>query len=263
MTVNLENAQPLSDEVISGLANLKKPEGYVAHSAYSPNESLLAIRRAGMYLRHNPDQTLTDAPVYLNKEQRSDISSRVLASMINASIYKASRLDNRPDFICTDPAGLGICYRSEPSFLSALRELHNGYNSADIITDGKKPVLLAKHVGERACLTLCDVTIDGVPYPPGSIATYEIDLAARLEAERTQAEQIYKRFDVSNVKSLGFLRLSRFALPVWEQQAWDDYKNTYSDTSDGPLNTRYLPIRKIVSQVGRILRSDEIHGGTE
>lgn len=263
MTVNLEKAQPLSDEVISGLTNLKKPEGYTTYSAYSPTETLLAIRRAGMHLRFNPGQPLTEIPVYLVEDQRGDISSRVLASMINASINKPPQLDTQPDFMCRDPAGLGVCYRSEPSFLSALMELRNGYNSADIIADGDKPVFLAKQIGERACLTLCDVTIDGVPYPPGSIATYEIDLETRKEVERTQTERAYRRYDVNDVNSLGFLRLSRFALPIGEQQGWDEYKNTYSDISDGSLEMRYLPIRGIVSQVGRILRRDELQDGTE
>lgn len=253
-TAEQNGAQPLSDEIISGIINLPKPEGCIKKAAYAPTRVLSAIRSAGMKLRFDPYQPVTETPVFLTDEQSHDISNRVLSSIINASHGLFNSGPHVP-FSSGDPHTRGICYNTETYFVRSLRSLAD---NAEVVTDGEKPVILIKEVNERVGLTLCDITIDGIPYPPGSIA----DISMKTPVEKAhvavgQEVSTVPRSDIQDVDTLCFLRLSRFALPLSQQSSWDEYKGDFDADKEGPLRLRYVPIRRIVTRVMKALENEQ------
>lgn len=248
--------QPLSDDVIRHIKKLPYPGDSVDIITDDLGSEVFgqAINTAGMHLRYNPNQPLTEAPVYLIGDQKNNFMAQVLQSMINASITRPSE-DTNPAFVCIDPTGLDACFSAEPYFLRSINHLADMDNNegpiADIITDDGSPVLLRKLIGNETALTLRDVTINGIPYPAGSITHSYTPKSVEDRAERKRGERPYKEYDISEVNSLGFIRLSRFAIPLGQRSKLDYELGGHTRLERH--KRRRMTAKKIALQVEEIL----------
>ncbi len=213
--------QPLTLDTLEHITDMETGGDRNYFSAYTPNLTLLAIARAGAYLRNNPNKPLAEAPVFLESDKQDDFSSQVIASMINASIERPEQNPDGLAFNCVDPFGVNICKSAEPRFIDAV----DATKDLDVVTDNDKPVLAIKYLGEVSCLTLRDVTIDGIPYPAGSITRPVIKETAVNREINSERKTGPGQYTIDEVKSLGFMRLSMFALPLADRPLW---RNAYS-----------------------------------
>jgi len=262
----LAEPQPLSEAVLQHIVGLPLPSSrdLLDYSAFAPSLTLDAIVAAGTHLRHSPDQPLLETPVYLTSEQQGHFASQVLASIINASITRPTNNTEDPAFACLDPTTLGGCAAAEPYFVDAVGKLSpiaTGDHPpiADIVTKNGNPVLLSKKardLGAETCLTLCKITVDGVPYPSGSIAIPVMKTEAREEAWPANGERPYTLHDIRDVRSLGFMRLSMFALPLDERSEWHEAYDEYDE--DDSEKIQQTSIQEIISRIRDILDQDKI-----
>lgn len=245
--------QPLSGEVFKHIKGLKFSRNDYKFLTFAPTPTLSTIIRAGANLRHRPDEALVPIPVYLTDEQKSNFGNQVLESMINGSISRPPVADSIPSFTCLYPEALDTCAMAEPAFVSVLEDIGEELDTnryiqqlplADVVTQNGKPILLSKYVGIRTCLALSDISIDGLTYPAGSIARPIFNSKAVKKAESERGKRAYNTYDVSDVTSLGFMRLSMFAFPLDQRTAWDGvYARERSQDEMSLLSTKMITER--------------------
>jgi len=224
-------------EILSGVTRThpsRKPyRGYEKLHYFTPGQKHSAVYLAGERLRHFPNEPVLNEPISPQRRQPDDVIDQTLVSMVNASIERPIIDPSVPAFECLDPLAEDVCNVSETHFLRAIGSLHGQCEKkADIITDGNdRPIILRKRMGARTCLTLCDVTINGIPYPAGSITSLEFNDDVNGEVEDSVEKRQLRVLGLESVASLGFQRLSRFVLPRKYQKAWESYGNDFLDTS--------------------------------
>lgn len=210
--------RPFDIGTIQEIERLDTPEDAPGLSMFAPgrDKALSVIAHAGTILRYDHDRQLTGSPVFLEAERKKDFRSRVLANIINAGFEKVNDELRYPSFTCTDPEGLPTCSYADRLFIDSLDS-----KAVDIVSQNDKPILLLKQLGVHTCLTLCDITIDGIPYPAGSIARPILTDEAVEREEAAKNTTSHGQYDVSELTSLGFLRLSIFSLPPSERSFWE------------------------------------------
>jgi len=228
----LSKIERATEEVLSGV-NRTRYRGPEELHYFTPGQMHSTVYLVGERLRHFPDEPILEGPIRTQRRQSGNVIGQTLVSMVNASIEKPIADPSVPAFECLDPLAEEVCNVSETHFLRAISSLHGqGEKKADIITDGNNwPILLRKRMGARTCLTLCEVTINGIPYPAGSITSIEFVDSVDGEVEDGVEKRKLRVLGSESVASLGFQRLSRFVLPRKYQNAWESYGNDFLDTS--------------------------------
>lgn len=142
--------------------------------------------------------------------------SRILQRIINASIEHE---DGRPlDFDCGVEFRASACGAAEPAFAKAFRDMkdsrHQGqrvrYGGALYVDDDGQAFAFTKSEGFGSTLALRDITIQGVPFPAGSI------LYAQREDYTPEYGRQSGRFTIhrkDEITGINFTRLSAFASP--------------------------------------------------
>lgn len=262
MSANLEpaEAQPLSDDVLHDVIVLDVPPEKNELEFHVPTPTLYAIWHGGAFLRHNPGQPLLSYPVSLTDEQRTSVCNQTLADMINTSLVGSSDVASLPSFHCTSPGATNTCESAESAFIETFTELERGDEfCASVVIEGGVPVLLRKIMGVKTCLTLCEINIDGVQYPAGSITSVDINTGAVDFAKQDGRVRPYSAFDISGVESLGFQRLSHFALPSQEREK---IRHKLNRDLEGQMQEtrlfRAFNIDDAASTVAKILKKDKV-----
>jgi hypothetical protein len=189
---------------------------------------LKGIVQAGHLLREQPNIGLAERPLKPRNEFK-DPALRALAGIVNTSIERPT---DHPNYFESGPiARADACADAENFFLSA----DNGYQI--IVNDEGKEILIRKSEGARTSLSLDEININGVIYPPLSVFRAEIgepetdweELGYRsvVEAKNAYGDQLPSRIDPNRVEvvsmdqvtSIGFLRLSLWGLAKADQKA--------------------------------------------
>lgn len=195
-------------------------------ATWPPTVESYALSRIADYVENNPDMPMADKPVHLGLLP-ADFTSQSLGQVINASLIPArKRRFGLPDFTGVNEA-VDNCSAAETGFLSTIDALR-AYAASDgpepnvrvIVDKAMRPLLLQKSIEIGSVLTLQAVSVNGVPFPPGSI------MAIRFEEDVTKLPK--KGVEVMTkaaVTGMSFLRLSYFALPFAERHPSPHFVN--------------------------------------
>jgi hypothetical protein len=203
---------------------------------YEPAPIYAAVGQAGKILRRNPQAALANKPLQIPPDdlQPQDVALRTLVTLVNGSLDRMAR--NVPSHrlaSCRQIPATHACSEAETFFASVIWQMANptsvlsedeqmepfGYQ---IITDDYGQALgIRKGVSWPTLLTLEEIAINGVPYPPGSIMRadmpYERYARARLYRPMRDFEE-QERIDFHDIARLGFMRLSAFVLAGEQRQ---------------------------------------------
>jgi hypothetical protein len=141
---------------------------------------------------------------------------RTFLDIANASVQPPVIPGNVLAFECMHAKSIYACSGAERFMLDTLkimqdREFSSGSQNPDVIVDdANKPVFIRKAIGELSALSLAPVSINGIPYPAGSIMRLETkgrqDNVGKIGSVGVRS--------VDQVTSISFRRLSAFALPA-------------------------------------------------
>jgi hypothetical protein len=139
---------------------------------------------------------------------------QALGAMVCASIRQSVGADD-PRFIGSNRT-ISACEEAELYYMRTLRSLalfcQSGaiHDRFRIVADRQgRSLLLQKAAGERSALTLRRITIDGIPYPPGSI----VRLGITGEYDNSLAKSRVSFTYHDHVEYVAFQRVSEFTLP--------------------------------------------------
>lgn len=194
-----------------------------------PDGFCAAVVEAGDILRKNPDRKLADATIVPPANERHplnrSLAARTLIGMVNASVERLPATGRDNTFECLGTRAIEACLTADRDFGRVIRQMRApgklltgedqvvGYQ---LITGERNgPLAVRKGVGEPSTLSFVDMTINGIPYPAGSILRAEI-----LDDRTTETSSgystsvprgVHARVDVGRVSHIAFRRLSAFA----------------------------------------------------
>ena len=201
------------------------PEKNRINQLCNPSGIFAAIAESGRILRERPGTELIDNLIIKNRQFRFDRVANCLLNILNNS-KDPFYLENDFNFNCKEEKGIDACGLTESRFCSNLLDL---INTADENRDIKVcqligddlPLFFRKFNGINSSISLEDITIDGILYPSGSLFNLILD---------DDYDDIYKnlknKFDgvnyenvgIEHIKSVGFVRLTTFALPIRQRK---------------------------------------------
>lgn len=218
-----------------------------------PDDWFEAVARAGRLLRADPALELTDTTVgteiFNCAANDLTVEQVVLHGILNASKYRMGNASPGRSFRCANRKSLPGCSDAEGYFgqvVTAMadtsrlsdREGNVAQHGWSLVLDGREPIAIkkvAEAYGKPSALSLVELTVDGVPYPAGSLLRVDT-------REDLRHEQLFIPGDT--VVSAGFLRLSAFALPP------DERPEVFSETILNTLhNIRDAAAAKVVRDV--------------
>lgn len=215
-------------------------DGY--HSNYAPNGVLAAIKQAGSLLEVFNAKPLADKPIVPGDDFNEDLPTQTLVEIINASVlYQPPDPDRfniqseRTDIIdnCGD-AEVGFMRTAEA--LSRISSDGKVLAGSQIFLHKQAPTFIRKAGSFPSTIGLKPISINGIPYPPGSLYSLEFSTgdAASYEEKETPdaAANRVEVYSARQVKAIRFLRLSAFALNSTERRA-ARFKPPYTADREG------------------------------
>lgn len=219
---------------------VKEPSAYSKFCSYLPGSWFTAIAITGELLNGlDRIEPLASGPIPLDcLASNPATEQRVLRNIINGSITPETS-PTQPAFQNIYEGGVDVCRSAEGRFGTIFNEMRKPDNPAPrgpsgnslewtFVVDGSSPVLLEKTrgAGRSSTLALEDITINGIPYPAGSLlAIYKLP-HARLSAG---AHTVVPMEEVENVS---FMRLSAYTLPPGRREIFD---NNYKGETTWPM----------------------------
>jgi hypothetical protein len=204
-----------------------------------PNSVYAALNVAGKLLRKDPDLRLANTTVAIPEElaqKPQSFAAGVLSKIIAASIEPVPAPDFDRTFICRNAKSIDSCSNAEGSFSLTFTQMQTprvaleGYYRPigyQIITgQNDQPIAVRKARGELSTLTLVDTTINGIPYPAGSIMRMNLlddRYAANPDVYNSEIPHyLQQRVGVERVSHAAFIRLSAFSeQPSVRKQLFD------------------------------------------
>lgn len=216
-------SEPLTDRMINDILTMHPDHFGNVFSAHAPTPTLEAIYRTGAFIRTNPGEPIRQSEVPVHSIDPRNFARTVLAELINATLEPPVV---QPDLHAFSGAGTKVkdaCNHAEGLFYDSLKHMEKPYPGVpqpDVFFDGDVPVLLRKRIGEKTCLALQAITIDDVTYPAGSIVYPYVPEEIKHAVRKEHRDMRYAPFDISHIETLGFLRLSLFAIPPKQRPNW-------------------------------------------
>ena len=185
--------------------------------------TLCAITEAASLLRNKPGQALAKGGELLDADAfGDDVPLRTLAGMVNGSMRAVAAQAGVPYVADTMKGDKNICAKAEGHWVTVLDMPDDGADRAlaQIFSTDGSPVLGRKDAGVQTGLTFVEMNIGGVLYPPGSI----INLWAHGDVHQAGRVKIdihgFELWPVAALRRASFLRLSAFALPEAQRDAY-------------------------------------------
>jgi hypothetical protein len=194
------------------------------HASILPTPVYAAVARAGSMLREDPDVTLADQPITRTMQRgfKHDVASRALTDIINASIEPVPAKSWDTSFTCSGLPLLHRCSYAEKSFAAVFQQMldpqaaildaYVPLGSQLLVGENNRIIAIRKALGARTCLTLEEVTINSIPYPPGSLMRVNLRREHDGKRYRTFNSERITAAPIESVSHLNFLRLSAFAV---------------------------------------------------
>lgn len=188
-----------------------------------PTGILAAIAEAGRVLRKEPGRPLADQLITPSRKWRHDASQMILCRMINTSI--APDVHTTPALFSAGTKGMDTCNITERLLQVTVDLLRQPRDSqavpirpgCQVIHEGERATFLREALGERVCLALTEFSINGVWFPPGSLARVDVygDTTIPVDGRQKIAmpEEGVHVVPLDQVERAAFIRLSAFALP--------------------------------------------------
>jgi len=204
-----------------------------------PNGMYSAVNAAGNLLRKDPEQHLASAELDIPEplaQKPKNFAANVLSAMIAASINPVPATDHSRTFICRKTRNIDCCSNAEGGFSETFTQMYTpqvpledhykpiGYQ---IITGSHdEPIAVRKARGEPSALTLVKTTINGIPYPAGSIMRMDLlDDRSRDDPSIFDTDLPFddqRRVGAERVSHAAFIRLSAFSeRPKRRKQLFD------------------------------------------
>jgi hypothetical protein len=193
------------------LSELTQKQMDPLNPVYCPTTIAGAVASAGSLLREPTIKPIAERPIKIDRRVlRNGSAALALAKMVNGSL-KPDYDYGEVAFDCTTDRRIDACQSAEYRFARTVLEIEEGSNPNCHIVGNGKPVLLRKAspYGTPSTLTLTDITINGVPYPRGSIV--RLDLLSDVPYIKG-AQKGIESIGLDDVKNVGFVRLSAFAM---------------------------------------------------
>jgi hypothetical protein len=201
------------------------------HASILPTPVYAAVARAGSMLREDPDITLADRPITRSMQRgfEHDVASRALTNIINASIEPVPAKSWDTSFTCSGLPLVHRCSYAEKSFAAVFQQMldpeaqeidgYKPFGSQLLVGENDRIIAIRKVLGARTCLTLQGVTINSIPYPPGSLMRVNLRREHDGTRYRTFNNRRITTAPIESVSHLNFLRLSAFAVRPSERSA--------------------------------------------
>ncbi|MBI5357500.1 hypothetical protein HZB74_01490 [Candidatus Saccharibacteria bacterium] len=202
----------ISPEILKMIDNFATPDVHVKGSTL-----LNAYSSGCTKLARNPLEPLAERPIegYVPDSRLG----RYLVNLINDSVERDSDADTAFTVEWPSKSHL-VCSETETNLLSAMGH-RGGLVTSEVgklsvlyCTDEGEPVLFKKGVGVSSTISLREISINGIAYPPGMLFSLHqrglpnsVNMAPHRMAVRP----------TSLIRSIAPLRLSEFALPKEEQ----------------------------------------------
>lgn len=226
-------------------------------SCFSPGEWYDAIANAGETLRLEPEAELASAALSDDLLDANDgIAQGALKGIVNSSIDRVG-IDEIPagrSFICDGANRVPNCSDAERLFSGLLSQMawHSSPikipNRAPIMSrwgivtdDTNSPIGITKFNGERSTLSLEEISVNGVVYPPGSL--FRMDTLRH----KRRGEIGHSIIPSNRISHAAFMRLSGFAIGPEDRRRDFDIDNTRP-------NYNSLTIMKIKKIAKRAMR---------
>lgn len=184
-----------------------------------PVPLLSAVAEAGEILRSNPNAELADKLITPTPVIGRDVGALTLTRIINASIEPITEATSR-SVVCEKAHEVNVCDSAETYFadvIKALRTKNPAEGGCELITDDDgQVILIRKGIGEPSALSLHELVVNGIPYPPGSLfslhAVGDYNKRRGWELPKDFLPDRIHIFGSERVAKLGFMRLSAYAL---------------------------------------------------
>lgn len=197
---------------------------------YEPDGMYAAVAEAGQLFRRKPENKSYNtrlASAAISREVLygfpHSLASRTLVGMVNASIAPVRARSWDTGFSCRNVQVADVCRAAETYFGAAIvqilqpRERIEGYNHIVghqiIVGEGDKIIAMRKGAYAPTALTFEQITINGIPYPAGSIVKLHLLDQFRNGKYHRRPPAARQVVGVERVSHIGFRRLSAFALP--------------------------------------------------
>lgn len=202
-----------------------------------------AIVKAGALLREQPGIPLANKVIKRNALRgfNHNAASRTLTAIINASVDPVPAMSWDTAFTCSSSVQAGACNRAEEYFGATILQMlrpdarlkgHDFIVGHQIIMgDSNQVIALRKGKGVPTCLTFVPVTINNIPYPPGSIMRTKLITEYNGRSYRRSAYSQNRIVPVHEVSHLNFVRLSVFVEPP--SRRGEDFKEAVEQTQPG------------------------------
>jgi hypothetical protein len=192
----------------------------------APDDWCQAVAVAGKLLRHDPEVRLANQPLPADSYQSDYIARHALGTIINASIDPVPAADPLRSFTCRNAKGNSACGYADEAFgytFAAMQrpERRRRDNIGHLIgwhllTDGPTVVGVSKTNGAHTTLTLEPLTINNIPYPPGSIVNFRYSHDIKTNAKPPKLV-----VPVEQVAFASFVRLGAYAFKPRERGGFD------------------------------------------
>jgi hypothetical protein len=158
----------------------------------------------------------------------NDTAAVALRRIINGTIQPAYVDAQELNFNCKEPKTISACSYAETAFsetiheiefdlMSEHREVGQEDRGCDVFVHNGEPIFLRKSQGEPSSLSLADITVNGVPYPRGSIFRVETKDEIRRDSGPQSSINGVREISIDDISSIGFRRLSIWALSPVER----------------------------------------------
>lgn len=247
-----------------------KEEDFGLDFCYAPNLVLKGIAFAGQILRKDPDTALVDKPIELTKKVPRGSLGHLFLDILNGSIEPVNDV-SRVSFVCAGALSAEACAYAETGFANAIKGLRNYVQDRDTpsgflrsivyVDENNSPTILQKYDGAKTGLTLAPIVINGIPYPPGSIARVETTAdyyrdAAESSAHISWQDRIGPEVAPTvAISKIGFKRVSAYGLPVGERGVFEncngsDAMSSYATEFQMPMDDIHALAQQFVDAAG-------------
>jgi|GEM_PF-2132014 len=200
------------DERITGAIERGHTSGY---DCFTPEPTLLAVAELAYLLEVDHDNGMPSND-FLNVAEQLDVPEQLLADMVAANLELPNLSNVAPDRRLNTPlppqkrgasaAAIDLAFYRDLSKFNDGRPTNNHI----YVNGAQEPLLLRKRFARPVALSLAEVAINDVPYPPGSLfELWEKGETPPWHAGFTGATKVRKFEDVASAR---FLRLSTLAL---------------------------------------------------
>lgn len=210
--------------VVAGLRGANNGE---EDKNYVPNGMLAAIETAGLLLG-SKSRPLANQTIVPDDEVSYDLATSSLIDIINASVRFSTVEPARYSYKSAAINRIATCHRAEIGFLRNFVEMKKVDVDgrvpfgAQIFEANGSPVFVRKHIGLYSALSLEPVSINGIPYPAGSIFAMEFRDEDTPGMEDLSTPNVLPAkleiFSARAIDGISFLRLSAFALSQAERR---------------------------------------------